>query len=119
MDCIRVMGSNNSIFHLDSNTGSITATDIQLVYAATDANAGRGRSNPTGIYTAASFAAASEIAEAILLKRRIEPLGEGSRSINIIRMNAPIPTKGKMPAITNYIWLISSELAVNKLMTRN
>lgn len=87
-------------------------------------NAVRGRSNPTGVYTAANFAAASDMAEAILLERRIEFLGEGIRNIDIMRLNATIPGKGSVPSIpntaTNYVWPIpSTELAVNTLMTRN
>ncbi|MCI1189067.1 RagB/SusD family nutrient uptake outer membrane protein [Hymenobacter sp. DH14] len=87
-------------------------------------NAVRGRSNPTGVYTAASFASASALTDAILLERRIEFLGEGIRNFDIMRLNATIPGKGSVPAIpntsTNYVWPIpSSELAVNTLMTRN
>lgn len=87
-------------------------------------NAVRGRSNPAGVYTAASFAAASDLTDAILLERRIEFLGEGLRNIDIMRQNATIPAKGSVSAIpstaSNYVWPIpSTELAVNTLMTRN
>ena len=41
-------------------------------------NAVRGRSNPTRMYTTASFAAASDMAGAILLERRIDFLDEYS-----------------------------------------
>ena len=87
-------------------------------------NAVRGRSNPIGVYTAVSFATASDMAEAILLERRIEFLGEGIRNIDIMRFNATIPGKGSVPAVlntaANYVWPIpSTELAVNTLMTRN
>jgi starch-binding outer membrane protein, SusD/RagB family len=87
-------------------------------------NAVRGRSNPTSLYTAASFASASAMIDALLLERRIEFLGEGLRNFDIMRLNATIPGKGSVPAIpntsTNYVWPIpSTELAVNTLMTRN
>ncbi|MFC6225616.1 RagB/SusD family nutrient uptake outer membrane protein [Hymenobacter artigasi] len=87
-------------------------------------NAVRGRSNPTGVYTAASFASASAMIDALLLERRIEFLGEGLRNFDIMRLNATIPGKGSVPAIpntsSNYVWPIpSTELAVNTLMTRN
>ena len=87
-------------------------------------NAVRGRSNPAGVYTAASFASASAMTDAILLERRIEFLGEGIRNFDIMRLNVTIPGKGSVPAVPNtsinYVWPIpSSELAVNTLMTRN
>ena len=51
-------------------------------------------------------------------------LGEGIRNMDIMRLNAPIPGKGSVPTIdpsnTAYVWPIpSTELATNKLMTRN
>lgn len=87
-------------------------------------NAVRGRSNPAGVYTAASFASATAMADALLLERRIEFLGEGIRNIDLMRLNATIPGKGSVPAIdpTNvlYVWPIpATELATNTLMTRN
>ena len=61
---------------------------------------------------------------AVLLERRIEFLGEGIRNIDIMRLNAPIPSKGTISAVnpteTLYIWPIPApELAANRLMTRN
>lgn len=60
----------------------------------------------------------------IMAERRIEFLGEGIRNIDIMRLNAPIPGKGAVPAINpsddEYVWPIpASELAANSLMTRN
>ena len=85
-------------------------------------NAVRGRSNPTGLYTA--FASANDMLDALLLERRIEFIGEGLRNIDIMRLNAPIPGKGSVSAVNPtdvlYVWPIpSTELATNKLMTRN
>jgi hypothetical protein len=85
-------------------------------------NAVRGRSNPAGIYT--SFADVNAAADAILLERRIEFLGEGLRNMDIMRFNATIPGKGSVGAVPNsstqYVWPIPSpELAANRLMTRN
>ena len=87
-------------------------------------NAVRGRSNPAGVYTAAGFASATALIDAILLERRIEFLGEGIRNIDIMRLLAPIPGKGSVSAVNpgdmNYVWPIPfTELATNKLMTRN
>lgn len=100
------------------STNSIDPQALQLL------NAVRGRSNAAGVYTAASFASASAMADAILLERRIEFLGEGIRNFDIMRLNVTIPGKGSVPAVpntsTNYVWPIpSTELAVNTLMTRN
>ena len=39
VDRIRVTGSNNSNFRLNPNTGGVAATDTNLAYATTDANA--------------------------------------------------------------------------------
>jgi hypothetical protein len=39
VDRIRVTGSNNSNFRLNPNNGAIAATDVNLAYATTDANA--------------------------------------------------------------------------------
>ncbi|WP_426059521.1 RagB/SusD family nutrient uptake outer membrane protein [Hymenobacter sp. B1770] len=87
-------------------------------------NAVRGRSNPAGVYTAASFASANAMVDAILLERRIEFLGEGIRNMDLMRLNTTIPAKGSVPAIepsnSLYIWPIpATELQTNRLMTRN
>ena len=87
-------------------------------------NAVRGRSNPAGVYTTAGLGSATALVDAILLERRIEFLGEGIRNIDIMRLNATIPGKGSVSAVTPsellYVWPIPfTELATNKLMTRN
>jgi hypothetical protein len=86
-------------------------------------NAVRGRSNG-GTYTDADFASASALADAILLERRIEFLGEGLRNTDLLRLLQPIPGKASVGAVNPtdalYIWPIpSTELAANPLMTRN
>ncbi|HEX8503785.1 MAG TPA: RagB/SusD family nutrient uptake outer membrane protein [Hymenobacter sp.] len=86
-------------------------------------NAVRGRSNG-GAYTAASFASASAMADAILLERRIEFLGEGLRNTDLLRLLQPIPGKSSVGAVNPtdalYIWPIpNTELAANSLMARN
>ncbi|WP_234735557.1 RagB/SusD family nutrient uptake outer membrane protein [Tellurirhabdus bombi] len=87
-------------------------------------NAVRGRSNPAGVYTAASFANVQALVDAILLERRIEFLGEGIRNIDIMRLNATIPGKASVgavpPSSTLYVWPIpSTELVTNSLIVRN
>jgi hypothetical protein len=87
-------------------------------------NAVRGRSNPTGTYTTASFANANELIEAILTERRIELIGEGFRSMDIMRLGQTFPAKAAVPAVppssNTYIWPIpSGELAANPLCEPN
>ncbi|MBS1486518.1 MAG: RagB/SusD family nutrient uptake outer membrane protein [Bacteroidetes bacterium] len=60
----------------------------------------------------------------IMTERTIEFLGEGLRSIDLMRTNSTIPGKGSVssvaPSDPNYIWPIpSGELSANPLMTRN
>jgi hypothetical protein len=79
---------------------------------------------PAGVYAATDFSSSSAIADAILLERRIEFLGEGLRNTDLLRLNATIPGKGSVKEVpsssTLYIWPIpSTELATNSLMTRN
>jgi hypothetical protein len=63
--------------------------------------------------------------DAILLERRIELLGEGLRSIDLLRLAQPLPAK---PGVTTtiattdaqYIWAIpNGELLVNKEAVQN
>jgi hypothetical protein len=84
-------------------------------------NAVRQRSNGSA-YT--SFATTDAAANAVVLERRIEFLGEGIRNLDIMRLNAPIPAKGTVSAVNPtdilYVWPIpNTELAANRLMTRN
>lgn len=83
-------------------------------------NAVRRRSDPTTTFTTADFANAEALANAILLERRIEFLGEGLRSLDCMRLLAPIPGKANVatinPSSADYIWKFpQGELNVNKL----
>ena len=105
----------------EARVRSTNAVDPQALLLL---NAVRGRSNPAGVYLAASFASAPALVDAIMLERRIEFLGEGIRNIDIMRLNATIPGKGSVSAVNPsdllYVWPIPfTELATNKLMTRN
>jgi hypothetical protein len=87
-------------------------------------NAVRGRSDVSTQFAAADFADANALTNAILKERRIEFLGEGLRSIDLMRLNLPIPAKGTatgvQPSDPNYVWPIpSTELSVNRVMERN
>ncbi|MBI1767663.1 MAG: RagB/SusD family nutrient uptake outer membrane protein [Bacteroidetes bacterium] len=66
----------------------------------------------------------AELINNIMTERTIEFLGEGLRSIDLMRQNATIPAKGSVSAVPsgdpNYVWPIpSGELSTNPLMTRN
>ncbi|GAB3314187.1 RagB/SusD family nutrient uptake outer membrane protein [Larkinella ripae] len=85
-------------------------------------NAVRGRSAPTAVYT--TLADKTALVDAILLERRIELLGEGFRSNDLLRLNLPLPAKANIQAVTVdasvYIWPIpQGELNVNKLAEPN
>jgi len=87
-------------------------------------NAVRGRSNPAGVYTAAGLGTGTALLNAILLERRIELLGEGFRSNDLLRTNQPLPAKGTIQAVpataSVYIWPIpQTELNVNKAAVQN
>ena len=100
------------------STNTVDAQSVALL------NAVRNRSDAATTFTAANFATSAELANAILLERRIEFLGEGLRNNDLMRLLQTIPAKGTVPAKgptePNYIWPISSsELALNTLITDN
>jgi starch-binding outer membrane protein, SusD/RagB family len=88
-------------------------------------NAIRGRSDPTTVFTVASFATPAALIDAILIERRIELLGEGFAGADLTRLGLPLPAKpngiAAMPATgQQYIWPIpATELLLNTEMTDN
>lgn len=65
-----------------------------------------------------------ELIDLILNERRIELLGEGFRSLDIMRLGLSFPAKSTAPTVAptsaNYVWPIpASELLLNNLMTPN
>lgn len=85
-------------------------------------NAVRTRSNASGAYSA--FGSQDALVQAILAERRLEFIGEGLRSIDLLRTGQPIPAKENIgvvsPTSTEYIWPISAnELLFNSLMVPN
>ena len=97
-------------------TNSVDARAVALL------NAVRTRSDAT--YTFPAFANAQALIDAILKERRIELLGEGFRSPDLLRLGLAIPGKANVNAIqpsqSEYIWPISAqELLNNKLMKPN
>jgi hypothetical protein len=105
----------------EARTRSTNTVDPQAVALL---NAVRNRSDATTTFTVASFATATDLINAILKERRIEFLGEGLRSPDLLRLGLPIPGKATIssvaPTATNYIWPISAtELLLNKLCVDN
>lgn len=100
------------------STNSVDAQAVALL------NAVRQRSDPTTVFTVASFTSAAQLIDAILIERRIEFLGEGLRGPDLMRLLLPIPAKSNIAAVPAtaqaYIWPISAnELLLNNLMTDN
>lgn len=81
----------------------------------------RQRSDATTTLVPAS---AADLINMILTERRIELLGEGFRSRDLLRLNQTIPGKGTVPSIAptdpQYIWAIpQGELVINKEAAQN
>jgi starch-binding outer membrane protein, SusD/RagB family len=84
-------------------------------------NAVRQRSDATTTFAPATK---EELIDLILKERRIELLGEGFRSLDIMRQVATFPAKGSVGAVpptsVSYVWPIpASELLLNSLMKPN
>lgn len=84
-------------------------------------NAVRQRSDATVTFAPATK---DELINLILTERRIELLGEGFRSLDIMRQNTTFPAKGSVGAVPNtsltYVWPIpASEMLLNPLMVKN
>ncbi|HEX2629854.1 MAG TPA: RagB/SusD family nutrient uptake outer membrane protein [Chitinophagaceae bacterium] len=92
-------------------TNTVDARAVALLHAV------RNRSDATTSYTVASFADATALINAILQERNIEFLGEGIRSLDILRLGADFPAKAipgfpvaAVPATSPvYIWPTPSE----------
>jgi starch-binding outer membrane protein, SusD/RagB family len=103
---------------------NVRASNIVNARSVALLNAVRGRSDATTVFTEAQFTSPAELISAILTERRIEFLGEGLRSSDLMRLNLPIPGKGGIsvvnPTDPNYVWpMPSSELNVNTALVRN
>lgn len=87
-------------------------------------NAVHGRSDAEKVYTVAEFANGTALANQILTERRIELVGEGFRTRDLMRLLQTIPGKANVAAVnpsqSEYIWPIpQAELNVNKLIVQN
>ena len=103
---------------LARSTNTIDVRAIQLL------NAVRGRSDATTVFTTASFATPQALFDQIAIERRIELLGEGFSSPDIMRLRQNFLAKGTAPAAlttdTQYLWPIPlNELLYNKLCEQN
>jgi len=81
----------------------------------------RQRSDASYVFPAAAVSTASALTSTIWVERRIELLGEGFRSNDLLRNMLTIPAKGTSPAITpsqpEYIFPIpNAEISSNKLL---
>ena len=79
----------------------------------------RKRSDPTYVFPAADITLADDLVKTIWVERRIEFLGEGFRSNDLLRNLLTIPGKGVSPAISpsqpEYIFPIpNAEISANK-----
>lgn len=122
LDYVPVIRYSEVLLNLaEAKVRSTNTVDAQAVALL---NAVRNRSDATTTFTAGSFAASSDLANAILNERRIEFLGEGLRNNDLMRLLQTIPAKGtaqsKAPSDVGYIWPISStELSLNTLAVDN
>lgn len=100
------------------NSNTVDARAVALL------NAVRQRSDATTTFTVASFANAPDLLAQIAIERRIELLGEGFRSLDVMRLGQDFAAKDVVPAVTvnanEYIWPIpQNELLYNKLAEQN
>ena len=106
------------------NYAEAAAQTGDLTKAVALLKAVRNRSDAAYVFPPASIATQADVIKTILIERRIELLGEGFRSIDLLRLGLPIPAKASVntiqPTQSEYIWPIpSSEILANKLMTPN
>lgn len=83
-------------------------------------NAVRQRSDAATVLAPASQ---DGLVNLIITERKIEQLGEGFRSRDLMRLGLPLPAKGTAPSVAatdnHYIWPIpQAEILVNKSITQ-
>ncbi|HMN89608.1 MAG TPA: RagB/SusD family nutrient uptake outer membrane protein [Saprospiraceae bacterium] len=121
LDYLPIIRYSEVLLNLAEAIARTSGTDERAIALL---NAVRGRSDDSVQFSQANFASANDLVEVILKERQIELLGEGFRSLDLMRLLRPLPAKANVPAIeparSEYIWPIpDSELAVNKLIVQN
>lgn len=106
------------------NYAEAAAKTGDLTKSADLLKAVRNRSDASYVFSSAAIDTQDELVKTILIERRIELLGEGFRSMDLLRLGMPIPAKGSVNAVqpsqSEYIWPIpNGEMLTNKLMTQN
>jgi starch-binding outer membrane protein, SusD/RagB family len=105
----------------EARTRSLNAVDAEAISLL---NAVRRRSDASTTFTAGDFATASDLLNQVWTERRIELLGEGFRSPDIMRNLQNFPAKTGAPQVTPandvYIWPIPfAEMTTNKDCVQN
>jgi hypothetical protein len=118
LDKVPVIRYSEVLLNLAEALARVNGMDARSIALV---NAVRKRSDAS---TTIAPATPTELINAILLERRIEFLGEGMRSIDLLRLLQTIPAKGTVGSVTSsdskYIWPIpQGEMSANPLMTRN
>lgn len=106
------------------NYSEAAAKTGDLTKSADLLKAVRNRSDASYVFSPAAIDTEEELVKTILIEKRIEFLGEGFRSIDLLRLGMTIPAKGSVNAVqpsqSEYIWPIpNSEMLTNKLMIQN
>ena len=118
-DNVPVIRYAEVLLNLAEALARVNGVDIRAIALL---NAVRQRSDPSAVLAPATSQA---LIDAILLERRIELLGEGFRSLDLLRLGDPLPAKpnvlsGVGVSEAQYIWAIpTSELLVNRAAVQN
>ena len=121
LDYVPVIRYAEVLLNLSEAIARTTGVDARAIALL---NAVHGRSDASKVYAAADFANGAALANQILTERRIELMGEGFRTRDLMRLLLPIPGKANVatvnPSQSEYIWPIpQGELNVNKLIQQN
>jgi len=121
LDYVPVIRYVEVLLNLSEAIARTTGVDARAIALL---NAVHGRSDATKVYAPADFANGTALANQLLTERRIEFLGEGFRTRDLMRLLQQIPGKANVAAVnttqSEYIWPIpQGELNVNKLIVQN
>ncbi|HEX8424794.1 RagB/SusD family nutrient uptake outer membrane protein [Hymenobacter sp.] len=119
LDFVPVLRYSEVLLNYAEALAKTSSPDLAL--ATRVLTAVRQRADPNYAFPAAATATPTALVNTILVERRIELLGEGFRSNDLLRNLLPIPAKGTAPAISpaqpEYIFPIpNAEISSNKLL---